>query len=536
LRTLISITLALILLGPRPSAAQSQKAEFTNDTAIVLPFENATGAPGLEWVSEAFPETLSARLSAPGVFLLTRDDRLRAYDRAGIPAELHATRATMYRLMEQLDVDYVVLGRYEFDGRKFTASAQWLDMQHKKLLPECHESGSLTDLINIQTALSWDLLQTLRPELAPSKALFMGSAAPVRLDAFENYIRGILAGTGGEKVSRFREATRLNPGYSEAWLQLGKAYFEQRNFDQAVDALHHVSETDAAAREANFYLGLSAYRVGDFSAAQSAFAFVAARLPLTEVDNNLGVVTGRLGDQRRAADKFRKAVEQDPNDPDYHFNLGISLYRIGNAEAAVQQLQQCLDLRPSDAEAKSILAVLSRSASPGSAPSTKLADIPPQRLKQNFDENTFRQLLVGIQSAAEERLAHADPATRAHFYLSRGQELLTQGFAGEAEKEFRQSIQADPQSAEAHAALARALEANNDLTGARAEAEAALSIRVFIDPLLILARLDLRDNKTDAAAESLDRALKIDPANSSALTLKRAVAAKLAEKAQPLPN
>ena len=218
----------------------------------------------------------------------------------------------------------------------------------------------------------------LRPGLASSKPLFMGSAPPARLDAFENYIRGILAGTSGEKVSHFREATRLNPGYSEAWLQLGKAHFEQRNFDQAIDALHHVSDTDTVAQEANFYLGLSAYRVGDFSAAQSAFAFVAARLPLTEVDNNLGVVTARLGDQRRAADKFRKAVEQDPNDPDYHFNLGITLYRIGNAEGGVQQLQKCLDLRPNDAEAKSTLAVWSRNASAESVPSGKV-DIPPRK-------------------------------------------------------------------------------------------------------------------------------------------------------------
>jgi hypothetical protein len=34
----------------------------------------------------------------------------------------------------------------------------------------------------------------------------------------------------------------------------------------------------------------------------------------------------------------------------------------------------------------------------------------------------------------------------------------------------------------------------------------------------------------------VDRALHLDPANASALNLKRAVAAKLAEKAQPLPN
>jgi Flp pilus assembly protein TadD len=162
--------------------------------------------------------------------------------------------------------------------------------------------------------------------------------------------------------------------------------------------------------------------------------------------------------------------------------------------------------------------------------------LPAQRIKTNYDENSFRQLFFGIQAAAEERLSKTDPLTHAQFHVSRGHELLAQGFAAEAQKEFREAISLNSANPEAHAGLARALEADNDLAGARAEAEAALRLKVFIDPLLLLARLDLRDNRADAAAQSVDRALKLDPANSSALTLKRAVAAKLAEKAQPLPN
>jgi len=115
-------------------------------------------------------------------------------------------------------------------------------------------------------------------------------------------------------------------------------------------------------------------------------------------------------------------------------------------------------------------------------------------------------------------------------------EFLSAGFATEAEREFREATKLDPANAEAHAGLARALEAGNDIAGARVEAEAALSIKVFVDPLLLLARLDLRDNRTDAAADRVDRALKLDPANVSALTLKRAVAARAAQKPQPLPN
>ena len=102
--------------------------------------------------------------------MLSREDRLRAYDRAGIPAASHPSRATIYRIVEQMDVDYVVLGRYNFDGRVFTANAQVLDMRTRKLLPDSQEAGPLLDLINMQTALSWDLLHSLRPTLPhPSK-------------------------------------------------------------------------------------------------------------------------------------------------------------------------------------------------------------------------------------------------------------------------------------------------------------------------------------------------------------------------------
>jgi tetratricopeptide (TPR) repeat protein len=500
-----------------------------------MPFENASGAPGLEWIREAFPEHLSQRLASPTIYLLTREDRLRAYDRAGIPADLQPARATIYRLVEQMDVDYVILGRYAFDGRTFTASAQILDMRRQKLLPESQESGPLVELITIQNGLAWDLLRTLRPDLSIGKQAFATSVPPVRLDAFENYIRGILDNTTSEKIRHLREAVRLNPSYDEAWLHLGKTYFDQRQYDPAISAFAQVAPTDSSADEANFYLGLSAYDLGDFTRAQSAFALVAARLPLTEVYNNLGVVAARLHNKDAVA-HFQKAVQADPNDPDYHFNLGVTFYRSGDVSGAIRQFEQCVALRSQDAEAKSLLALLPSEARIGAHTTLKSAETPLPRVKRNYDENSFRQLSLGIQAAAEERLAKTDPLTHAQFHVRRGQELLGQGFAVEAEREFREAVALAPSSPEAHVGLARSLEATNDLAAARAEAEAALSIKIFIDPLLLLARLDLRDNRTDAAAQSVDRALKLEPANPSALTLKRAVAAQLAEKAQPLPN
>jgi Flp pilus assembly protein TadD len=143
---------------------------------------------------------------------------------------------------------------------------------------------------------------------------------------------------------------------------------------------------------------------------------------------------------------------------------------------------------------------------------------------------------VEVQAAAEQRLAKADSATRSNFYVGRGQELLAQGFVTEAEKEFRMALSLAPNDAQVHSGLARVLEARNDANGARSEAETALRLKPLTEPLLVLARLDLRDNNVEAAAQSVDRALQLEPNNAAALALKRAVAAKLAEKAQPLPN
>jgi tetratricopeptide (TPR) repeat protein len=527
IRASILFVCAQLLIG---CASFAQSPASSTETILVMPFENASAAPGIHWISEAFPEVLSQRLASPNIYALTRDDRLRAYDRAGIPAQVYPSRATIYRLVEQMDVDYVILGRYTFDGRTFSTTAQILDMQHRRLLSGGLESGPLPELINIQTALAWELLRILQPNFSLDKQTFANRAAPVRLDALENYIRGITATTTADKIQHFREAVRLNPSYNEALLRLGRTYFDDHQYDPAIAVLAQVSPADPRAREANFYLGLAAYFQNDFSRAQTAFSFVADRLPLPEVYNNLGIVTGRLGDKREAIRYLQKAVQADSSDPDYNFNLALALWRNGDRPDAIHFLNEYLALKPEDADAHGLLSMLSDSARPLSA-----AKLPPERPKPDYDENSFRQLFLGIQAAAEERLAKTDPITHAQFHVSRGQELMTQGFMAEAQKEFREAASLDPASADAHAGLARTLEAD-DTTSARAEAEAALHIKVLIDPLLLLARLDLRDNKADAAAQSIDRALKLDPANPSALDLKRAVAAKLAEKAQPLPN
>ncbi len=160
---------------------------------MVMPFENQSSAPGLEWISEAFPEVLSQRMASPNLHPVSRDDRSYAFDHTGIPGTVHPSRATIYHIAEQMDADYVVLGSYNFDGSRFNASAQLLDMKKLHLFPAVQSSGPLANLIDVQTELAWELLEQMPVPPPMTREQFLKASAPIRLDAFENYIRGITA-------------------------------------------------------------------------------------------------------------------------------------------------------------------------------------------------------------------------------------------------------------------------------------------------------------------------------------------------------
>jgi tetratricopeptide (TPR) repeat protein len=137
-------------------------------------------------------------------------------------------------------------------------------------------------------------------------------------------------------------------------------------------------------------------------------------------------------------------------------------------------------------------------------------------------------------SWAEQRFAQSDPHAHARYHIELGKELLAHGFTADAEAEFRHAAAVDPSSTAPLTALAEDYDARGDGPEARAEAEAALRIRESAEAYLILARLDLKENKTESAAQNINRALQLEPGNSAGQYLKRTLAAKLAEKAQPL--
>jgi tetratricopeptide (TPR) repeat protein len=376
-------------------------------TLLVMPFENHSKVAGVDWISEACPEVLVQRMSSPKVYVIDRDERVFAFDRAGLPAAVRPSRATTFRVAEQMGADYVVLGSYEVTDSTFQVTAQLLDVKSLKLHPVIQSRGALANFVDLQTSVAWMLLHEMPNPPQGEQQQFVKTAPPIRLDAFENYVRGVVTTSPQSKIHYFKEALRLNPSYSVAALELGKVYYDAHEYEQATLWLSKVPKDDPAAGEATFLLGMSEYYRGSLDRAYAAFNSLLTRLPLTEVYNNIGVVDARRGRHAAAAEYFSKAVAADPSDPDYRFNYALALFKGGDSSGAARQLREELQHRPTDAEAKSLLEMASRGVTPPSSTSaasgSSQARIPIERIKRDYDEASYRQLQMEINNLSQQR-------------------------------------------------------------------------------------------------------------------------------------
>jgi tetratricopeptide (TPR) repeat protein len=500
------ILFALLLLLPAIAAAQGAPG---TETVLVLPFDNSTHQPGLEWISEAFPEVLGQRLNTQSLFLISRDDRQYAFDRMGIPVNLHASRATLYRIAAQLDADYIILGSFSYDGQTFTCRAQVLDMKALRL--------------------AWDVLRLTRPSFSEPRQAFLQRAPAIRLDAFEDFIRGVLANRTTEKIRYLKAAVAIDPQYAQAILLLAKTSFAAHDYEQAALWFAKLPPTDPAFSEASFLLGLSEYHLGHFEKSAAAFKATAERVPLTEVLNNIGVAESRRG-HHDAAEYFQKAVQVDPSDPDYHFNLAVALYRKGDITGAQRQLRETLSRRPNDPDARPFQEALAASltsaspnpASPAAAHPSGVS-VPLTRIKRNYDESSYRQLAVQLQNAIDESIGKAKPSERSALRLERARQFLATGAASEAESQFRESLRQDPENSGALSGLARALLLENKFPEARRQAAAALALEPNAEAYFVLARVDLADHDRAAAQRNLQAALNLEPDSEEARTLQQEI-------------
>lgn len=404
----VATLLAAVVPCSSQTSSPDAPQELNGRVVLVLPFENRTGQKSLDWIGESFPETFNGGLTNAGFMPLTYEDRTYALDHLGLPTNFRPSRATTYRLAQMLDADVVVVGNYSLDGQRLTASAQLFKVKDVRMGPPIIEQADLPQLIDAEGAMTWQIAHALDPRFGAGQSDFVARMQKPRLDAYENFNRGLIESDRNERTRHLKEAVRLSPSYAPAVLALGRAYFAAQEWEQAASTLQHVPKTDPLGQEAAFYYGLASFYSGNYPRAEEAFAAIATQLPLSEVVNNEGVAASRHG--KDGAGKFQQAVALDPEDEDYHYNLAVALRRNHENAAALKEAERAVALRPNDTEASSLVALLKRessgerSALSAAKASAQADDAQPlERIKRAYNEASFRQAAFALEQMKAAR-------------------------------------------------------------------------------------------------------------------------------------
>ena len=375
------------------------------DTIAVLPLFNADehGAPNLDWIGESVSETIDEALSTGGLLVLTREDREEVYHRLSLRPAVVLTKASVLKIGETLDAGQIIFGELHVDGAEagptslktiIRLAVRIIDLKKMKQGPEFSESGPLENLSQMETKLSYLLLKQLNPGGAPSEEVFFHDRAPVRVDAMESYVRGLMATNEDQKLKLFTQAAKLDEHFSQPNFQLGRTLFTKKDYKNAEPWLSKVSRADSHFPEAAFLRGICKFQAADFDGAIDQFRMVSNERPLNEVFNNLGAALSRKNDAA-AADNFKKALDGDEADPDYWFNLGYWLWKQARFDLAATHFRAVLDRNSGDQEATTFLGRCLRKDGPRAGdPRTENRE----RIKTTFEDSAWKQLQAELRN------------------------------------------------------------------------------------------------------------------------------------------
>src|SRR5437867_1269635 len=81
-----------------------------------------------------------------------------------------------------------------------------------------------------ESLLAWQAELALAPKAAPSEEEFRKARPPLRVDAIESYVRGLLAVSTEQKHHFFTQAVRLDSRFPQPCFQLGRLHAGKKDY------------------------------------------------------------------------------------------------------------------------------------------------------------------------------------------------------------------------------------------------------------------------------------------------------------------
>jgi TolB-like protein/Tfp pilus assembly protein PilF len=310
--------------------AGSSQSNGINSIAV-LPFENRSGNPDSEYLSDGLAESL--------IFRLTQLPNLKVSPTSSV-IRYRGSQTDVAQIAKELEVDAVLSGRLAQRGDDLTISVELIDARTKKLVWAEQYDRKMADLLATQREIATTITEKLQLKLAGDEAKGITKKYTDSNEAYQLYLRGRYSFAKRTKadslrsIEYFEQAIKLDPKFALAYARLAEVYASMpaypymspnEAFPKAKAAVQKALELDPTLAEAHTFL---------------AYCLV--------------IYDWNWVDGERS---FKRAIELDPNNAAAHFRYGqIYLPQRGRVDEGVAEIKRGLDLEPLDINMGSTLA------------------------------------------------------------------------------------------------------------------------------------------------------------------------------------
>ena len=517
------------------AAAQSPNARGTR--VLILPFTASVdakapgGAGSALWLGEATALLLGEGLGDRGVGALPRDERLTAFDRLHLPMTSALTRATMIRVGELIGATELVFGEVKL-GDRLGVRIRVIHLEPGRELPEISDEAPLSDIFVLLDRLAARLATSLGRPSAPAST----PPAPLPLDAFESYVKGLVAATPQSQQRFLESAITKAPNDPRVLTALWGVYTTLGLHERALATANAVRADSPLARKARFAVALSLIELKRLDGAFKELSALYSAQPSAAISNALGVVQLRRSPppgSTPATTYFQRAAQEARGNTDYLFNLGYAFAVAQNAASALQWLRETVRFDAADGDAhlvmSSVLASTGRNVE--AQRELELARLLGTRL-ETLDPAPSAKIPAGLERLpddldlrtaprADDVLAAAqqDQRDTAAFHLSRARELVAGGRDRDATGELRRAVYLAPYEDEPHLLLGAILVRAGRMSDAIDEFTVAIWCRDSAAARIALGNALLDTGDRDGARKQADRAIALAPTSPEAREL-----------------
>jgi len=580
----IAAVIFLPLFAPQNIRAQGTSAA---EIVLVLPFENTSDHPEYNWIGESFADQLSSLLDKPGLIVVSSDERAVAYQRLRLPLTVIPSRATAIKIARELKASMVVIGTYNVvvppppapdDKSKppvdkplatIVGEARVIRVNEGRMAGEMFDNGwapriydfgdEVANLQRLNGDLAYRILYQRDKALSFSRNNLIQEATKVPPVAFEAFQKCQLTPEHDPtRVIYCKNAMKLyekdNGGavYSEAAFELGRFYFNQSQWKEAIEYFAMLQKKEPHYNEAQFYAGVAYWKTGDILHALERLVPIADEkvMPLVAVYNNAAAVSVEAArNEKKPEERSRllnqaitllsRAVDSSPDDTTVLFNYGYALFLNEKYAEAAAKLEKVIAGDPKDGSAYFLLAKAQERANHVQA-ATAADNLARMNLQSYAKWETewdklhsvanlnlrSRDVLNQVDITDIDRRKRIDEANANSVQesLTKIRDLYQQGRDDEALLEIRKLLNIEPTTAEAFLISGRI----NQRRGDQEAAIAALKTAIFwdsrlIDAHILLGRIFLEKGDLGEARKYAASAIGINPDNPEAMALQRQV-------------